>query len=71
MLFNTSIRLGLMGIPYNLSDVRGNHNHGLNIGRSAGIVRRFIMEEKVDALIEQALKNGGLDNVTAVLMAVR
>jgi serine/threonine protein phosphatase PrpC len=29
------------------------------------------MEEKVDALIEQALKNGGLDNVTAVLMAVR
>jgi serine/threonine protein phosphatase PrpC len=28
-------------------------------------------EEKVDALIEQALANGGLDNVTAVLMAVR
>jgi protein phosphatase len=29
------------------------------------------LEEKVDALIEQALANGGLDNVTAVLMAVR
>jgi PPM family protein phosphatase len=29
------------------------------------------LEEKVDTLTEQALENGGLDNVTVVLMAVR